>query len=62
MRGQLWQECRKASCDNEPVCADCEYCEAHCGCPEDEKELSLPVLHRDDEVEHEPEEEPETGA
>lgn len=32
MNGQLWQECAKRGCDTEPVCAECEYCERHCGC------------------------------
>lgn len=30
--GQLYQECRKPGCGNEPVCVDCEYCENHCHC------------------------------
>lgn len=33
-RGQLWQPCAKRGCDNEPVCLDCEYCDAHCHCGE----------------------------
>lgn len=31
-QGQLWQECEKWGCDNEPVCANCFYCEYHCRC------------------------------
>jgi len=31
--GQLWQECEKPGCHNEPVCATCFMCEArHCHC------------------------------
>lgn len=30
MKGQLWEECPR--CGNEPVCADCGYCERCCNC------------------------------
>ena len=30
--GQLWEECSRRGCDNEPVCVDCLYCEEHCRC------------------------------
>lgn len=33
MQGQLYQECEKYHCHTEPVCAGCEFCEAHCQCP-----------------------------
>jgi hypothetical protein len=33
MKGELWQECRRRSCDTEPVCVHCEYCSQHCTCP-----------------------------
>lgn len=36
MNGQLWQEC---ACGNEPVCSDCERCERHCRCTQDEAAL-----------------------
>lgn len=31
-RGQLWQECDKPGCHNEPVCANCMLCHEHCNC------------------------------
>lgn len=32
-RGQLWQPCEVAGCDNEPVCMNCMCCEEkHCHC------------------------------
>ena len=31
-RGQLWQPCELAGCDNEPVCLNCLMCEEHCHC------------------------------
>lgn len=32
-RGQLWQPCERAGCDNEPVCMNCMMCEElHCHC------------------------------
>jgi hypothetical protein len=38
--GQLWQECRRRGCEEEPVCVKCEYCSYHCGC-DDGHEPSL---------------------
>ena len=35
MSGQLWQPCARRSCEGEPVCVDCEYCERHCDCEVD---------------------------
>jgi len=34
MKGELWQECEE--CGEEPVCVDCERCERHCTCAQDE--------------------------
>lgn len=31
-RGQLWQECEKPGCNNEPVCLNCFLCDEHCSC------------------------------
>lgn len=33
MQNQLWQACPR--CGDEPVCGDCERCEAHCTCDEE---------------------------
>lgn len=30
--GELWQPCRESSCETEPVCLDCHYCDRHCTC------------------------------
>lgn len=41
MRGQLWQECCVRGCHNEPVCVDCERCQArHCNCPTPDEEAA----------------------
>lgn len=36
MNGQLWEPCPR--CKQEPVCADCGYCERHCGCEQARKD------------------------
>lgn len=35
--GELWQPCRQSSCETEPVCLDCHYCDRHCVCPSQEQ-------------------------
>lgn len=35
MIGQLWQDCERRNCSNQPVCAACERCERHCQCGEE---------------------------
>lgn len=58
MRGQLWQECRRRGCENDPVCSECELCDRHCDCQPDEPKVPVttPQLSPDFVTDHDPDE------